>query len=117
MDRFNRSFTSDDSRNIAVFPEQPAGILMSENDPIEEFLADEVKQFDDMLKSLDEFTFDEKEFDFLILDLPELPDIPDIPKLTRIKTEPKKSRTKRKRKTAANNVKEYPEFLQSLKKG
>jgi hypothetical protein len=90
---------------------------MSEIDPIEEFLANEEKQFDAMLKSLDEFTFDEKEFDFLILELPELPDIPDIPELTRIKTEPKKNRIKRKRKTASNNVKEYPEFIHSLKKG
>lgn len=59
------------------------GILMSEIDPFEEFLANEAKQFDAMLKSLDEFTFDEKEFDFSILELPELPAIPDIPELKR----------------------------------
>jgi|GEM_PF-6054302 hypothetical protein len=90
---------------------------MSEIDPIEEFLANEEKQIDAMLKSLDEFTFDEKEFDFLILELPEFPDIPVISELTRIKSEPKKSRIKRKRKTAANNGKEYPEFFHPLKKG
>ncbi len=90
---------------------------MSEINSFEEFLSNEAKQFDAMLKSLDEFTFDEVEFDFSILELPELPDIPDIPELSRIKTEPKKSRTKRKHKTAANNEKEYPEFLHPLKKG
>ncbi|MEN6395954.1 MAG: hypothetical protein ABFC78_05670 [Methanoregula sp.] len=90
---------------------------MSEIDPIEEFLANEAKQFDAMLKSLDELKIDDTVFDSLILELPDLPDILDIPELTRIKMEPKKSRIKRKRKTAANNGKEYPEFIQSLKKG
>ena len=116
MDQFNRFLRFDDSRRFAVF-QATAGILMSEIDPIEEFLANEEKQFDAMLKSLDELTIDDTVFDSLILELPDLPDILDIPELTRIKMEPKKSRIKWKRKTAAGITEKIPEFIQTLKKG